>query len=729
MTLNKKFIVPVIIIFITSLSFVVYTNLNDLQAETYSINGITYSSKINENRFQVLENGKWKDIVVKGVNIGMTRPGTWPGQAGISEEEYYSWFKSIGEMNANTIRTYTIHPPHFYEALKKYNDRHKDKLYLFQGVWIDEEPLEETLDAFDEDIVKSFKEEINRIVDVIHGNITIPPRPGHASGDYQADVSPYVIGWILGIEWYPLMVDNVNNTRLDKGDFNGEFVYTEGANPFEHWLADVMDHTLSYEMEKYSWQRPISFTNWVSTDMLDQIYEPFEPEDLASINPNIIKFKNIETGYFASYHVYPYYPDFLNYDPKYTKYIDHRGKENNYAGYINDLIKAHEIPVLIAEFGIPSSRGKTHNNVHGWNQGFMSEKEQGNIVANLFEDIIHADYMGALVFSWQDEWFKRTWNTMDFDNPDRRPYWSNAQTCEQQFGLLSFDRNKVLIDGNKKDWKKDKTPPIYESASKDIDKIKAAYMDHDERYIYLGIDYKADLTDLETLIFLDINPDQGNTTNPFNPNITTDSGTDFIIQIKDKENSRVYVDSYYDTHYYQYGKQLNMISLNDEYEIKNSGNFNTIKLALNKGITIPATGEEFPFDDYETGLLRYGNGNPESEDYDSLADYYINEDNNFLEIRIPWALLGFTDPSTNEIMGDLYKGGLDSRKNINGFSIALAAYNPKDPKHFDSFPRLNKDNLLKKDMYIYNWDEWNDPIVEERLKDSYYILKDEFKKY
>lgn len=690
---------------------------------------ITYSSKINDNRFQVLKDGQWEDIVIKGVNIGMAKPGTWPGEAAISEEEYARWFKNIGDMNANTIRTYTIHPPHFYKALKKYNERHKDKLYLFQGVWIDEEPLEETLDAFDEEIVTTFKKEINRVVDVIHGNTTLPQRPGHASGVYEADVSPYVIGWILGIEWYPQMVDNVNNTRLDVGEFDGEFAYTEGANPFEHWLADIMDHTLSYEMNEYGWQRPISFTNWVSTDMLDQPYEPFEQEDLASVNPNVIHFKHAETDYFASYHIYPYYPDFLNYEPKYTKYIDRRGKENNYAGYIDDLIKAHDIPVLIAEFGIPSSRGKTHNNVHGWNQGFMSEKEQGEIVSNLFEDMVYADYMGGLVFSWQDEWFKRTWNTMDMDNPDRRPYWSNAQTSEQQFGLLSFDRNKILIDGNKKDWKKNKATPMYEEKNKTTDKMKAAYIDHDERYVYFGVDYQANARELETLIFLDTHPDQGNTTNPFNPNITTDSGTDFIIHIKDQETSKIYVDSYYDLHYYQYGKTLNMIPLNEDYEKPNSGNFSSLRLALNKGITIPATGEEFPFEDYETGVLRYGNGDPKSEEFDSLADYYISEKNDFLEIRIPWALLGFTDPSTNEIMGDMYKGGLEARKNIKGFKIAIATFDPEAPEKIDSFPRLNKGTLLNKEMYVYHWDEWNDPITEERLKDSYYILQDTFKKH
>lgn len=698
--------------------------------EIYLNNDIKYSSRVNGSRFQVLKDGEWEDIIIKGVNIGMTRPGKWPGEAGIYKEEYSRWFKAIGEMNANAIRVYTIHPPEFYKELKNYNEKHENKIYLFQGVWVDEEPLEETLDAFKLDNIVPFKDEINRVIDIIHGNITLPERPGHASGKYTADVSPYVIGWILGIEWYPYMVDNVNKSRLDKGEYNGNFVYTEDAKPFENWLADIMDHTLTYEMEKYNWQRPISFTNWVSTDMLNHPYEPLEEEDIASINPNVIKLRNIETGHFASYHIYPYYPDFLNFDPKYTKHIDHRGKANNYAGYLQDLINVHDIPVLVAEFGLPSSRGMTHVNVHGWNQGFISEDEQGHIVSNLFEDIVHEGYLGGIVFSWQDEWFKRTWNTMDLDNPDRRPYWSNAQTCEQQFGLLSFDRHKVKIDGNKADWKKNKVKPIYTSDKKNTDTIKNVYMDHDERYLYFGVEYKdLNSTSLDTLIFLDTNPNQGNTTNPYNQNIITESGMEFIVQIKDQGDSRVVVDSYYDFHYYQYGKVLNMLPSNPLFENKDSGLYNPIKLALNKEITIPKTKQKINFIDYETGLLKLGNGNPESKDYDSLADYYINKKDNFIEIRIPWLLIGFTDPSTKEIMGDMYIDGLESRKNIDGIKIAVATYDTKTLENFDSFPRVNNDKISNAEMYLYTWDEWNEPILEERLKKSYYILKDKFSKY
>ena len=499
---------------------------------------LDHNARINGQAFEVLQDGKWQSIIFKCVNIGMGKPGYFPGEAAITEEEYYRWFTQIGEMNANTIRVYTLNPPGFYKALARYNREAKTPLYVLHGIWAEEEGLEKTLDAFNKETVGKFHHEMHLIVDAIHGNANIEAVAGHASGLYDADVSEYVIGWIIGIEWYPEMVLNTNNTYAQLGQYKGKYFETTNAAPFEYWLAEQMDYLLQYEKTNYNWMRPISFTNWPTTDMLAHPSEPNEKEDLVGINPNTIypigEAEN--TGYFASYHVYPYYPDFMNYDERYLAYVDHRGNTNSYAGYLAELRQAHRMPVLIAEFGIPASRGLTHKNPYGWNQGFVTEQQQGEILQHLYEDIMAEDYLGGFVFTWQDEWFKRTWNTMDYDNPERRPYWSNAQTNEQQFGLLSFDRHKIQIDGNIEEWQ---APALYKSKTTSQPSMK---LDTDERYLYIQLKGQA-FKQSTVQIVLDTIQGQGKQTKSDINNVQFSNDIDFVVELNRHKPSRIVIES------------------------------------------------------------------------------------------------------------------------------------------------------------------------------------------
>ncbi|MGD6801038.1 hypothetical protein [Rossellomorea aquimaris] len=689
---------------------------------------------VKENQYQVLKDGKWEQLTIKGVNMGIAKPGYFPGETAITRDEYYRWFEMIHEMNANAIRVYTLHPPGFYQALKQFNDEHKeDPLYVFHGIWIDEGPLEETLDAFSPGSSEPFIEEMKRIVDVVHGNANISDKPGHASGIYTADISDYVIGWILGIEWYPYMVENTNKVHASKGEYDGSFTYTKGAAPFENWLAGMMDTILVYDDENYGTTRPVSFTNWVTTDLLDHPSEPLEQEDLVSVDPNVIYLKDEKSaGQFASYHVYPYYPDFLNLEEKYLNYIDHRGNKNSYAGYLNDLQQAHRLPVLIAEFGVPGSRGMTHENPYGWNQGFHNEEDQGTIDASLFEDIINEGFLGGLVFTWQDEWFKRTWNTLELDNSDRRPFWSNAQTNEQQFGLLSFDRHKVKLDGDTSDWKD--VQALYDHTEEKQSELQSLKIDHDEKYLYLNLKLSdsaiQDWDERDILFLLDNGKEGGNMVS------TSDSefeGIDFVLHLNGKENSRILTDSSYDPFYYQYSEQLSFLSRQPYHGTQGSGVFHPIKLALNKPLFIPSTGETFPFKAYETGRLRFGIGSPEDAEYDSLSDFYVNEEDGIIEVRIPWLMLNFRDPSQKEIIGDLWSGGMDASAGTDGIKASVL---------FGSGLETNTENLMVKNFKAsgmfpedgssvkkYTWEKWDLPLYEERLKKSYFILQELYGKY
>ena len=671
-------------------------------------------ARIAGNHFEVQTSEGWQEITIKGVNMGMAKPGRFPGEAAITEEEYYRWFEQIGEMNANTIRVYTLHPPDFYDALHRYNKRH-EPLYIMHGMWADEGKMHEGRDAYQESLNKEFDRDIKNVVDAVHGKGNVAPEPGKASGKYTKDISPYVIGWILGVEWYPPFVVGTNEGHGDVGQYEGTYYRTEGASAFEHWLAQKMDFVSKYESDNYGTLRPMSFTNWVTTDILEHPSDSSNMEDLVSVDPNVIYAKDEmeDVGQFASYHIYPYYPDFLNYDEKYVEFLDHRGERNNYAGYLNEMEGAHRLPIVVAEFGLPASRGLTHRNPFGFNQGFHSEEDQGEMTASLYEDIMHSGMMGGILFTWQDEWFKRTWNTMDYDNPDRRPFWSNAQTNEQQFGLLSFDTHKIKVDGDPSDWNR---TPLYKG---DGD-LKSLSVDHDERYLYLKVEHVPGRLD-EIEIPLDIVPGQGN--KGVKGDVVSESAVDFIVRINGGE-SRVVVDDYYDFFKLQYGHTLGMIEV-EGAPAKDSGEFNKIHLALNKEYHLPDRGETVPFEYYETGKLKEGNGDPESADYDSLADYRWLHDEGVMEVRLPWQLIGARDPSRHEFIGDIVEDGLEASVSIEGIGVGVIA--SRHDSGFESLPLMEGDTLPA--LQRYEWEGWELPESKERLKGSYPIIKETFSKY
>lgn len=704
--MKRYFTVVITIILLVISYFKLIPIIRDM-ASVDKKDGINYVSMVDDKNFYINKYGKWQKEFIKGVNIGAAKPNSFPGELTITKDEYKRWFKYIGEMNANTIRVYTILKPDFYEALYEYNKNAVNPIYVMHGVWVNEEDIINLKDAYNPKIMDRFKGDIKSVIDIIHGNCTLKEERGHASGVYTRDVSKYFTGWILGIEWDPEFVIETNEKNSDKSSFSGKYLYTEGASPFEAWLAEAGDFAIEYETEKYKMQRPLSFTNWVTTDMLNHPNEPLKNEDLVTVNTEHIKRRDsFIPGLFASYHIYPYYPDFMNYDKRYADFKDENGKVNTYRAYLRDLRKEHKVPVLVAEFGVPSSRGKAHENIHmGFNQGFIDEKTQGQMDEFMLKNIFEEGYAGGLVFTWQDEWFKRTWNTMDLDIADRRPYFSNTQTNEQRFGVLAFDpgekKRVSYVDGSTAEWKKEK--PILQGDKSSL------YIKYDAEYVYLYAKVKEfDEKKDKLIIPIDLIENQGNTSFK-DMAIDFDRPSDFLIIIDGREESKILVDAYYDSFYYIY-RSLNMLEANKAYETKNSGIFNPMYLALNRSLFLPEDKRELPLSKYETGKLTYGIGNPKDKNYNSLADFYINGED--IEIRIPWQLLNVMDPSTNIIMDDLYKGGVKPVK--------------KDMMHIGTVVVKNNEVEEKSNMVEFRFKGWEKVEYHERLKPSYYILKKAF---
>ena len=690
----------------------------------YFYNGALYFPHIGENHYISKAEGKnlyidqgngFELFDLKGVNLGIGKPGYYATEYAVEKEEYLRWFRQIQDMGANVIRVYVLSHSDFYEAFYEYNCNNPNPLYLLHGVWVDDYLINSRYSALDEEFHEPFIDSCKDVVDVIHGRFKSRGSNTVMSQTYDKDISPWVYGYILGVEWEDTLVAYTDKYVEQAQQYQGKYFYTENASNFEIFLADVGETVASYETRKYGQQRVIAFSNWATTD-------PFRyPEKIeqvcgkkAAVDMEHIKCTDsFVPGQFASYHIYPYYPDYYSY------FENH--EYNTYRQYLREINDYHSIPVVISEFGVSSGRGMAayEENLNR-NQGFMSEQQQGEALVSMYQDIKQTGCAGGLVFSWQDEWFKRTWNTMASSDLNNTAYWSDYQTNEQYFGLLSFDPGKktsiCYVDGNRSDW-----------TEEDVVTQQDGYrlsMKYDEKFIYFLAEQKGfSLANDKLYIPVDVTPKSGAMTAE-NLGVSMSEAADFVIEINGGMNSRVWVQERYDTaRALYYGQISGEWILTNEIPEKDSSTFHDILLRLNRyryyerneeGGSTEVTFEEYDTIDesfylvmktYETGKLTYGNANPSSPDFNSLADFCAGE--GFVEIKLPWQLLNFADPTTMRIHDDYYECYGVEYLSID--SIRVGVGDGEETIQMADFPMEKLGRT---------------PEYHERLKESYYILQD-----
>jgi hypothetical protein len=437
---------------------------------------------------------QYRSMILKGINLGSSPPGFFPGEIAyaITADIYQSWIERMAEAGFNTLRVYTLHPPVFYEKLAEYNQRHPESpLLLFQGIWLEE--IEDGTDPSCYDLLNrtgSFKKEIEEVVDCINGNADIPFRYGKAYGVYRTNVSRWTAGYIIGREVAPQEVDSTNKFHQGISSYSGTHLSISGGTATEAFVAEMLDRVITLEESKYSVSRPVSFSSWPTLDPLEHPTEIYTDEDVASFDITKISVAEGSPGVFASYHAYPYYPNFISQEPSYMTYSDSEGP-NSYLGYLTAL-KNHysEMPLVIAEYGVPSSWGSAHQSFSEMHHGGYSEKQQGEKNLRMMHNMLDAGCAGGFVFAWMDEWFKRTWIVLYLEAygleggseviPTRQ-LWHNETSPEQCFGLIAYDQEEL---------------PVY--AAYNIDQpsgpVSSVRATHDESFFYLEINSAADLT-------------------------------------------------------------------------------------------------------------------------------------------------------------------------------------------------------------------------------------------
>ncbi len=205
-----------------------------IEQAVYHEDDVSMVSAVKRGKIATFDGANWNAQFWAGVNLGATTPGHQPGELSPTEEDYLRWFAQMKEMNVDVIRVYTILPPYFYHALEEFNEDRSDPLLLLQGIWSPEEELigddGKGRDAYQPGITQAFQKEIADAVRVIHGDADLPVRRGHAGGEYDADVSRYLLGWIVGTEWYPYAVKVTDVAHQGMAPYVGTY-FRAAENP------------------------------------------------------------------------------------------------------------------------------------------------------------------------------------------------------------------------------------------------------------------------------------------------------------------------------------------------------------------------------------------------------------------------------------------------------------------------------------------------------------------
>ena len=634
-------------------------------------------------------------IYVKGVNLGTALPGRYPTEFPRDTAVYLNWLDRMARLGMNAVRVYTLLPPEFYKALATHNALSgARKLWLIQGVWAE---LPEASDFADPDYVREFEHDIAGVIDAVHGDLVAPPRPGHASGVYETDVSSSLLALIIGREWEPYAVAAFNARNAGVTSWSGTYLAADDARAMETWVARMCDFAAAYELRRYRMLHPLTFANWPTLDPLHHETEssrdeedawrarygiPFpeayrEPpwnNDAVSLDATKIAATSaMPAGFFAVYHIYPNYPDFLN-------------LETRYGDYLAELKRYHgQQPVLVAEFGISTSRGIAHVHPDGWNHGGHDEKRQGELVASMIGAIRDKGYAGGVLFEFMDEWFKGTWSTAPLTIPhERGRLWFNAESPEESYGIIA---NRpvapVRVDGDPSDWVSIAgTTAQAARGGRGWTALREVRVTSDEGYLYVlirtgGGPSLPDWKDTSIRLAIDTyDPARGVTRLPEPGAATIATGAEFLVELGGPGGSAVTVAGPYEP----YASIESGPIASPPVTQGGDPRFVPLRFETNRE-RISRHGTRYPAIVVDRGSLRFGSLDPSAPDFDTRVDVAVGAADGTIELRLPWALLNVTDPSSRRVVHQetVHEPPLDTVA-TEGFRIYALASDPTHPR-------------------------------------------------
>ena len=723
------------------------------------------TARVQNGYFEISSEKGWKRIYIAGVDIGPATPGHFASEPPIDVSVYLDWLNGIGKMGANCVRVYTLLPPAFYRALLTYNVRNPHTpLFLFQEIWLKDPPEDNLLSS---SFTEGFQKEIHNVVDAIHGQTSLPIQKGQAGGIFASDVSAYVLGWLIGRELEPRVAITTNLRNPGATSYEGRYLKIADGNPSEVWLTKMCDLAVDYEAEKYNDQRPVAYVNWPPLDplthpsenrLIDELRirrargEKIAPlglgvqDDLDAVSLDEEKVSTqpaFQAGYFALYHIYPFWPDFIFNDPAYRAAKDQEGL-NTYWGYLEDLRNHYRrTPVLVGEYGLSTSLGVAHFNPNGWNHGGLDDVQQGQALLRLTRNIKDIGFAGGMVFEWIDEWWKHNWIAVDWEKPfSRKALWQNDMDPEQCFGITKFLPDPTPKYTPLSAAGGPNTAPLAGSAVTGPSRIRSILTTSDPTALYLDLQLDApagaepDWTRDRYLVALNTCDARcGSGLLPFVNGVHLMWGANFAIHLSGPESSRILIASSYNPYRDVPVDGLPLVSdivIPRDFEVSfdPQGRFEEFVVETNRR-RYGKEGVFYPSQRYSRSFLRYGVFDPGASGSNSLAQWYFDKASGRIRLRVSWGLLLVLDPSQGLVFQGTDGNGETTGRVARQIRIAAVAYSGSGPPS-----AWTPAQILAKGVTGGNiaealslpWPIWSTVSTKRGLKQSYTLLAPEFSK-
>ena len=336
------------------------------------------------------------------------------------------------------------------------------------------------------------------------------------------------------------------------------------------------------------------------------------------------------------------------------------------------------MPLIIAEFGAPSSWGIAHYAQNGIHHGGLDEHEQGLATIRMLKNIEEVGGGGGITFAFMNEWFKRTWisDPLDFD-PERRIIWHNAASAEQNFGVIGFE---------KADFEYEFAEEFSDTTF--IQKISAGV---DFTFLNLEVKVKNHLGSSDTLWIALDTYDKNLGESILGNKAIAENRAEFMVRITSNE-AELWVTQAYDV-----------------FEIWDNSAPAIIKFQSVKTDGAPwnIVRRRNNVEDKEVQYVGNLRVNRLDKPQSSLDGVRLYDDR--IEVRLPWNLINVVDPSRLTVLHDSRDTEEIETRTSDGI-------------HFSVFYKNERFDLANR----YLWTGWNHALnAVEYKKESYYVMQED----